>query len=160
MKIQDPRDITIRTIPKFPSKGHAVKTLPGWHGKKVKITIDVSLLDRARLLAHETITYSKWAVLLIRLAVRTVQIIQSLNTKDSLMIKVLKVAGRVVKMIGTAVGAGGWALSFIAPEVGAIIAGASFIVGDAIVLVGDIVDDGKLNSSFSLHDEKTAKAVK
>lgn len=153
-------NVNIRPIPPFPRKERTVKTLPGWHVKKVTITIDVSLLDRARLLAHETITYSKWAVLLIRLAVRTVQIIQSLNRKDTLMIKVLKVAGRVVKMIGTAVGAGGWALAFIAPEVGAIIAGASFILGDTIVLIGDVVDDGKLNSSFTLRDEKTAKAIK
>lgn len=66
------------------------------------------------------------------------------------MLKFLKLAGRATKIIGVAVGVGGWAASMVSPEIGAIVAGGSLIVGDLIVFGGDLMDDGKLNKSFTI----------
>jgi hypothetical protein len=152
MKTISPHGIPIRRTPV------EIPALPSWHQKHVPVRIDVSLLDRAGLLLSEVITYSKWSVLVLRTAIRVIQILQLPQRKEPLMLKVLRVVGRVVKMAGTAVGVGGWALSFLSPEVAGIIAGVSFFLGDGIVLSGDIIDDGKLNNSFTLEEEETAAA--
>lgn len=69
------------------------------------------------------------------------------------MVKVLKVVGRIGKMVGAAVGVGGWATGLIDPSLALIIGGVAYFIGDGIVLTGDILDDGQLNSSFKLDNE-------
>lgn len=66
------------------------------------------------------------------------------------MVKILKLLGRGVKIVGMAVGGGGWAAGMVDPQTGLWIAGLSVIAGDVIVMVGDYSDDGKLNQSFKI----------
>lgn len=146
------RGIPIREIPR------RVQQLPSWHGGRVEIKINITTLDHIYLFAHDTFTYSKWAVHVLQMAVRVIKIIQSINPKEAPMLKVLRVTGRVIKLIGGAVGVGGWASGLIDPAICAIVGGSAYILGDAVVLIGDVSDDGKLNNSFTL-DEETAKPV-
>lgn len=69
------------------------------------------------------------------------------------MTKVLKVIGRVVKMVAVAFSLGGWAVNFVSPELALAIGGIAYFIGDGIVLSGDLLDDGKLNNSFQIEGE-------
>lgn len=68
------------------------------------------------------------------------------------MVKILKVVGRIGKMVGAAVGVGGWATGLIDPALAVTIGGVAYFVGDGIVLAGDVLDDGQLNKSFTLDE--------
>jgi hypothetical protein len=68
------------------------------------------------------------------------------------MIKIFKVTGRIVKMAAGAVSVGGWATGLLDPLTAAVIGGVCYFIGDGIVLAGDLVDDGKVNGSFSLDE--------
>jgi len=69
------------------------------------------------------------------------------------MIKILKVAGRIVKMGAAAVSVGGWALGLLDPGTAGLVGGVCYFLGDGIVLAGDVLDDGSLNGSFSLDEQ-------
>ena len=66
------------------------------------------------------------------------------------MIKVLKLAGRGIKIVSMAVGAGGFLGGVLDANTALIIVGACNILGDGIVFAGDWADDGKINQSFSI----------
>lgn len=72
------------------------------------------------------------------------------------MTKILKVAGRIVKMAAGAVAVGGWATGLLDPMTAGLIGGVCYFLGDGIVLAGDLVDDGKINGSFTIDEQPAA----
>lgn len=70
-----------RPIPLFPTKdvlasAPVPREIP-WVKDLPPLVIDISVMDRTALWLHDRVRYAKWAVFLLRLTVRTIQIIQS-----------------------------------------------------------------------------------
>lgn len=85
----DPRKVTADDVPlapitPLPSKKpflYEIKQLPEWVEDVPAPCVNVSIFDRAYLLMDRTITYSKWAVLILRVAIEFISFIQSLKEK-------------------------------------------------------------------------------
>lgn len=65
-----------RPIPLFPMREPVPTEIP-WVQDLSPLVIDITVMDRTALWLHDRVRYAKWAVFLMRLTVRTIQIIQS-----------------------------------------------------------------------------------
>lgn len=133
----DPHTVEIQALPDF-----ALSVPPG--------KVVISFLDRGYLYIVQTVEYSKWIIALLRIVGALGIFYASLNPKEKISMKALKIGGKLLKIIGGAVGVGGFLSGFVSPELAAIIYGSCMVLGNAIQLAGDIMDDGKVNNSFSL----------
>jgi hypothetical protein len=71
--------IKLRPIPPLKRRVVSIPELPSWHQIEKPLDIQVSVFDRAYLWMNETITYSKWALRLIRFTIALIIFIQSLK---------------------------------------------------------------------------------
>lgn len=80
-------DIPLRPIPPFKTKPIPIKTLPEWIDTETsplqEMDISVSVFDRFYLVYNKTITYSKWAMFILRLAIELIIFIQSLRRQKN-----------------------------------------------------------------------------
>lgn len=78
-------EIEPRPIPLFKTKPVEIPELPPWIQEKINdpLKVHVSIFDRFYLLAHETITYSKWALVLLRFTIALILFIQKLRREEN-----------------------------------------------------------------------------
>lgn len=105
----------------------------------------ISIFERAGYWVQTTIKYTKGTVFLIRLLTEVISSYQQF--KESNM-SILKITFRVIKWVGVACGAGGFATGLMSPETAALLAGGSYVLGDVVYTIGDYLDDKKLNKSW------------
>lgn len=135
----DPHVIDVRALPDY-----ALGVPPG--------KIVISYLDRGYLYVVQAVEYSRWTIALLRIIGALGLFYASLNPKERHMVKALKIAGKLAKIVGGAVGLGGFLSGFLSPELSATIYAGSMVVGNIIQFGGDLADDGKINNSFSVEE--------
>jgi hypothetical protein len=104
----------------------------------------ISFFEKAGYWVSQSIKYTKTTVFLLRILVELLRIIQLEKEKN---MGVLRIIYKVIKWVGVAVGAGGFAAGLINPETAALIAGGSYVLTDILYFVADYLDDKKLNKS-------------
>ncbi|MBE0645673.1 MAG: hypothetical protein IH600_16455 [Bacteroidetes bacterium] len=72
----DPRPISPDGTFPFPTKVPIPPEVP-WVQNLPPLVIDISVMDRTAVWLHDQVRYAKWAIFLIRLTLKTIQIIQS-----------------------------------------------------------------------------------
>lgn len=146
MDTYDKPDIEARPIDPFPAKPIPIEIdgLPAWIASKPP-DVSVSIFERGAFFVYQIGQYSKIGYYLIRAAVAIAAFVSDMQEKK---MGVLKVLCNLTKWAGVAVGAGGFASGWIGPELAAVIAGASYVLGNVFLFVGDYLDDKKINQSF------------
>lgn len=141
--------IEARPIEPWPTKtlaervaSYDIQPLPYDHKlQKVELTIGEKL--------YITYTKSKMILAGIVLTLKLLSLIEGAKESNT-MLGTLKIFGRILKMVGAAVGAGGWMSGLVSPDIAAGVFAVTIFIGDAIVMIGDFLDDKKFNKSFSI----------
>jgi hypothetical protein len=71
------RPISPSGTPPFPTKPFNADDIPYVPVKAEPLVISITAIDKMLFYLHESFTYTRWAVFLIRLTVKTIHIIQS-----------------------------------------------------------------------------------
>ncbi len=123
----------------------AIRALPDYALGQPPDRVTVGLLDRAGLFIVDTITYTRGAAAVLAAVVRLILIYQSF--KEGPM-KILKFIWRGATIVGAMFMMGGVFYNLIPADVALYIAGAATIVEKGTVIVGDMLDNKKLDGSF------------
>lgn len=123
----------------------AIRALPDYALGQPPDRVTVGLLDRVGLVVVDTITYTRGAAAVLAAVVRLILIYQSL--KEGPM-KALKFAWRGTKLIGAAFTAGSVLYGLVPADIALYIVTAAVAAEGIIVVVGDMLDNKKLDGSF------------
>lgn len=131
------RKIDVHSVP--------IRALPDYALGQPPDRVTVGLLDRAGLLIVDTITYTRGAAVALATVVRLILIYQSL--KEGPM-KILKFIWRGTKLIGATFAAGSVFAGFVPADVAVYIVAAAVAAEGLVVIIGDVLDNKKLDGSF------------
>lgn len=131
------RKIDVHSIP--------VRALPDYALGQPPDRVTVGLLDRAGLLIVDTITYTRGAAAVLAAVVRLILIYQSL--KEGPM-KALKFIWRAASVISAMFAAGSVFYNLLPAEIIVYILAVAVFVEKGVVIIGDVLDNKKLDGSF------------
>lgn len=142
-----PKPLPVEPFPTTKIDVHrvAIRALPDYALGQPPDRVTVGLLDRAGLLIVDTITYTRGAAAVLSLVVRLILIYQSL--KEGPM-KVLTFIWRGTSVIGAMFTAGSVFYGLVPAEVALYIVAGAVLAEKAVVIIGDVLDNKKLDGSF------------
>jgi hypothetical protein len=123
----------------------AIRALPDYALGQPPDRVTVGLLDRAGLFIVDTITYTRGATAVLAAVVRLILIYQSL--KEGPM-KILKFIWRAASVIGAMFAAGSVFYNLLPAEIIVYIVAVAVFVEKGVVIIGDVLDNKKLDGSF------------
>jgi len=105
-----------------------------WHGASVWV--------------DDQVTMARWTVAILRLYFEISGFLT--QKQEAGKMQVLITTMKVLKLLGVAVGTGGFLSGMLSPETAALIAGASYVGGNALYFIADWMDDRKINKSVQV----------
>jgi len=130
----------------------AIRALPDYALGQPPDRVTVGLLDRAGLLIVDTITYTRGAAVALATVVRLILIYQSL--KEGPM-KILKFIWRGASVIGATFTAGSVFYGLVPADIALYIVAGAVLAEKAVIVIGDVVDNKKLDGSFKPNEPDT-----
>jgi hypothetical protein len=154
--IQDhrPPDPQPRGIEPIPARPISMRILPDHVTSHLRVVYTPvgavrELWRDATIWVDTRVTMARWVVALLRLYMQLAPVIDSQQKTGGKMATLIMVL-KVLKLVGVAVGTGGFLVGLLAPETAALIAGASYVAFNAVYFAADWLDNKKLDKSVDV----------